>query len=59
MARKTALALTLLAALALSLSACGRKGPLDSPSTAAEKAANPEATPAPTPTPVPPPPPAP
>jgi len=55
MARKTALALTLIAAAALTLSACGRKGQLDSPSTAAEKAANPEGTPTPSPTPTPPP----
>jgi predicted small lipoprotein YifL len=58
MARKTALAVTLMLAAALSLSACGRKGQLDSPSTAAEKAeeANApasESTPTPTPTPAP------
>jgi predicted small lipoprotein YifL len=50
MARKTLIALMLVAA-ATSLSACGRKGQLDSPSTAAEKAAHPDAKPTPTPTP--------
>lgn len=51
MARKTALALTLMIAASVSLSACGRKGQLDSPSTAAEKAAAPTPTPTPAPAP--------
>lgn len=48
MARKTAIAVMLAAALAATLGACGRRGALESPSEAAKPA---EATPTPTPTP--------
>ncbi len=48
MARKAAIALTLALIAPLALSACGRKGPLESPSEAS-KAAEPTPTPTPAP----------
>lgn len=50
MARKTAIAVTLMLAATAALSACGRKGPLLTPSEAA-KTAEPTPTPTPAPTP--------
>ena len=52
MARMTVLALTLTLAAATALTACGRKGPLETPSEAAKKA-QPAPTPEPTPVPTP------
>ena len=51
MARKTAIALTLALAGALALTACGRRGPLESPSEAAKSATPAAPTPTPEPTP--------